>query len=384
MTGFDLDAITVETLRERRSVKWREFPPDVLPAFVAEMDFPLAPPIAAALHRAVDRSDTGYRSLVGLAEAFALYADRSWQWGVDPADVTVVPDVVSGLVHAIATLTEPGAGVVVNPPVYHPFFTVISITKRTLVEVPMSRDTDGRYGLDLDGLADAFARPDVSAFLLCSPHNPTGTVPTRHELEIIAELADRHGVAVISDEIHAPLVLPGATHVPYLALAAPTARAVAVTSASKAWNIAGLKCGQVISTPALSSRISRRLPLAMSFGVGHLGVIAQIAAYMDGAEWLGRVNEVLDANRRRLVVDLSERVPDVGYVPPEASYLAWLDLNAWDLGPDPAEVILERARLALSPGLDFGSQGRGFARLNFATSPGVLEEIVDRLASVVQ
>jgi len=384
VTEFDVDAISIESLRQRRSIKWREYPPDVLPSFVAEMDFPLSSAVSTALHNAVDRSDTGYRSLDGLAEAFALYADRTWQWPVHPADVLAVPDVVSALAHAVSTLTEPGAGVVVNPPVYHPFFAVIATTERTLVEVPMARAADGSYSLDLDGLGQAFARPDVSAYLLCSPHNPTGAVPSLRELQVIAELAERHGVAVISDEIHAPLVLPGATHIPYLNVADAGSRAVTVTSASKAWNIPGLKCAQVISTPAVSSRMRRNLPMAMLFGVGNLGVIAQIAAYMDGGPWLRQVVDVLDRNRRQLAADLAARVPDVGYVPPQASYLAWLDLSAWNLGPDPAAVILERARLALNPGPVFGSQGRGFARLNFATSPAVLAGIVDRLASVVQ
>ena len=384
MTEFDVDAISLDYLRERRSVKWREYPPDVLPAFVAEMDFPLSTAVASALHRAIDRSDTGYRALDGLAEAFALYADRTWQWHIHPADVLVVPDVVSGLTHAVTALTEPGAGVVINPPVYHPFFAVVTAARRTLVEVPMARAVDGSYSLDLDGLREAFARPEVTAYLLCSPHNPTGAVPSLRELQVIAELAERHGVAVISDEIHAPLVLPGATHVPYLSVADAGARAVTVTSASKAWNVPGLKCAQVISAPAVSSRMRRTLPMPMLFGIGSLGVIAQIAAYMDGPAWLRQVVGVLDGNRHQLAADLAALVPDVGYVPPQASYLAWLDLSAWDLGPDPAATILERARLALNPGSVFGSQGRGFARLNFATSPRVLTEIVDRLASVVQ
>ncbi|MEI6360775.1 MAG: aminotransferase class I/II-fold pyridoxal phosphate-dependent enzyme [Actinomycetes bacterium] len=385
MPDFDVDAIDLAELRTRRSAKWREFPPDVLPSWVAEMDFPLATPIATALRNAIDRSDTGYRSLLGLPQALSLFAARSWNWSVDPADVLVVPDVVSGLVHAVNVFTEPGDGVVINPPVYHPFFMVVDdVTHRTVVEVPMARADDGSYSLDLDALALAFARPDVTAYILCSPHNPSGSVPTRAELETISSLAEQHGVAVISDEIHAPLVMPGAQHVPYLTVAPDHARAVTVISASKAWNIPGLKCAQIATTPEVSAEFARRLPLEMSFGTGHFGVIAQIAAYMDGAEWLEQVVGILDGNRRLLTELLAARLPLAGYVTPQASYLAWLDLAAYGLGDDPAEVIRERAQLALSPGLSFGRQGRGFARLNFGTSPVLVAEIVDRLASVVQ
>jgi len=382
---FDVDAIELSALRERRSAKWREYAPDVLPSWVAEMDFPLAEPIATALHHAIDRSDTGYRSLTGLAQALSIFASRSWDWSIDPVDIVVVPDVVSGLAHAVRVLTAPGDGVVINPPVYHPFFMVIKdMTERSVVEAPMGRATDGTYFFDLDSLESLFARPDVTAYIMSSPHNPTGNVPTRAELVQIAELAERHDVAVISDEIHAPLVLPGATHVPYLTVVPPTARAVTVLSASKAWNIPGLKCAQIVSTPAVSTDISRRLPLEMSFGTGHLGVIGQIAAYLAGEEWLQEVVGILDGNRRLVGDLLGASMPEAGYVAPEASYLAWIDLREYGLGDDPAAVILERAGLALSSGPSFGRQGRGFARLNFGTSPALLAQIVDRLASVVQ
>ena len=385
MAPFDVDAIELSALRERRSAKWREYAPDVLPSWVAEMDFPLAEPIATALHHAIDLSDTGYRSLTGLAQALSIFASRSWDWSIDPVDIVVVPDVVSGLAHAVRVLTAPGDGVVINPPVYHPFFMVIKdMTERTVVEAPMGRATDGTYFFDLDSLESLFARPDVTAYIMSSPHNPTGNVPTRAELVQIAELAERHDVAVISDEIHAPLVLPGATHVPYLTVVPPTARAVTVLSASKAWNIPGLKCAQIVSTPAVSTDISRRLPLEMSFGTGHLGVIGQIAAYLAGEEWLQEVVGILDGNRRLVGDLLGASMPEAGYVAPEASYLAWIDLREYGLGDDPAAVILERAGLALSSGPSFGRQGRGFARLNFGTSPALLAQIVDRLASVVQ
>jgi len=377
VTAFDVDAIDLAQLRERQSAKYRQYPPDVIPAWVAEMDFPLAEPIAAALHAAIDRSDTGYRSTEGLAEATADFLEMSWQWSVPQDRIVAIPDVLTGVAESIAMLTEPGEGVVVNPPVYPPFFSTIrDIVGRSIVEVPMS-ELDGAYSLDLTGLADAFARPEVTAFLLCSPHNPTGTVPSQAELEEVARLAAEHDVAVIADEIHAPLTLPGARHVPYLTVAAPDARAICVIAASKAWNLAGLKCAQMIGTDETEGIIRRRLPLEVQYGTGHLGVIASVAAYRDGGPWLEQVLGILDANRMLLADLLAEHLPEAGYVPPEASYLAWIDLPGW--GDDPAVAILREARVALNRGPTFGPGGRGHVRLNLATSPAILTEIVGRL-----
>jgi len=385
MTEFDVDAISLDALRLRRSAKWRQYPSDVLPAWVAEMDFPLAEPIAAALHNAIDRSDTGYRSAEGVTQALAFYAERSWGWALNPADVAVVPDVISGIVHALRVLTAEGDSVVINPPVYPPFFMVVrDVTKRNLVEVPMHQGADGSWDWDLEALEAAFARPDVTAYVMSSPHNPTGSVASAQTLAAIAQLATRHGVAVISDEIHAPLVLPGATFTPYLAVAEPDARAVTVIASSKAWNTPGLKCAQIVSTPRVSSRMNRSLPLEVAFGTGHLGAIAAVAAYMEGSAWLAEVVGILDGNRRLLADLLADRLPDVGYVPPQASYLAWLDMRATGLGDDPSVAILERGRLALNAGPAFGVPGTGHARLNFATSPVLLQEIVDRLVRVFQ
>ncbi len=377
MTAFDVDAIDLTQLRERQSAKYRQYPADVIPAWVAEMDFPLAEPIAAALHAAIDRSDTGYRSTDGLAEATADFLEMSWRWSVPRDRIVAIPDVLTGVAESIAMLTEPGDGVVVNPPVYPPFFSTIrDIVGRTIVEVPMA-EVDGAYSLDLAGLAEAFARPEVTAFLLCSPHNPTGTVPSRVELEEVARLAAEHDVAVIADEIHAPLALPGARHVPYLTVAAPDARAISVIAASKAWNLAGLKCAQMIGTDETEGIIRRRLPMEVQYGTGHLGVIASVAAYRDGSPWLDQVLGILDANRMLLADLLAEHVPGAGYVPPEASYLAWIDLPGW--GDDPAVAILRDARVALNRGPTFGPGGQGHVRLNLATSPAILTEIVSRI-----
>ena len=371
---------SLDDLRTRRSAKWRVYPADVLPAWVAEMDYSIAEPIADELMAAVRRSDIGYRDVTGLGEAFAGYAHRAWEWEVDPAHVMVVGDVVSGVAESIRHLTAPGSSVVINPPVYPPFFSsVTKVAGRELAEVPLLRDPDGTYRWDLDAMDAAFARPDVSAFLMCHPHNPTGSVATRAELETIAALAAEHDVLVVADEIHGPLTLPGAQHLPYLSVAGADANAVVVTSASKSWNIPGLKCAQVVASARTAPDLAR-MPVEVTFSAGNLGVMAAIAAFDSGQPWLDEVVAAIDSNRRLLADLVASQLPGVRYAMPAASYLAWLDFTDTDLGPNPAEVLLERGRVALSPGPYYGAQGRGFARLNFATSPEILREIVARVA----
>jgi len=381
---FDIDAIDLAALRERQSAKYQYYPADVIPAWVAEMDFPLAPPIAEALHAAIDRSDTGYRSANGLSEALAGFAERTWGWSIPLDRITPVPNVMTGVAQALLLLTEPGDGVVVNPPVYTPFFSTIrDVVGRRVVEVPLARAADGTYDWDLVAMEEAFARPDVTAFLLCNPHNPTGSVASAATLESIATLADRHGVAVVCDEIHAPLVLPGAEHVPYLSVAADDANALLLASASKAWNLPGLMCAQLVATGRTRPLVASRLPLEVTYATGQLGVIAAVAAYRDGSAWLDDVVAIINANRSLLAELLAAQVPDAAYVPPQASYLAWIDLSAYGLGDDPAAVLVDRARVALSSGPSYGTGGAGFARLNMGTSPAILREIVDRMAGAL-
>ena len=385
MPAFDVDAIDLSVLRERLSAKYQYFDADVIPAWVAEMDFPMAAPIASALHAAIDRSDTGYRSAAGLADALADFARERWSWQIPTDRITAIPDVLTGVAQALSMFTEPGDSVVVNTPVYAPFFsTVRDIARRVLVDVPMARSQEGAYDWDLDGLEAAFARPEVTAFLMSNPHNPTGSVPSRQSLAVIAELSARYGVTVISDEIHGPLALPGHPHVPFMSVADDDADAVILVSASKAWNLPGLKCAQLVGTARTAETITRRLPLEVTYGTGHLGAIAAVVAYREGGPWLADVVDILDANRRLLADLLAEHLPLAGFVPPQASYLAWVDFRAYGLGDDPAAAFLERGRVALSSGPTYGAGGEGYARLNFATSPAILTEIVRRLAGVFQ
>jgi cystathionine beta-lyase len=377
--GFD--DLSLELLRARRSAKWTTYPADVLPAFVAEMDFALAPPIRALLADLIERSDTGYPSPGPLGEAFAGFAQSRFGWAVDPDRVRAAPDVMTAVTELLHAFTSPGDGVVVNPPIYPPFLGVTAEIGRRVVEAPLRRSERG-FELDLDALEMAFAG-GARAYLLCHPHNPTGRSFRREELELVSSLAVRHGVTVISDEIHAPLTLPGATHVPYLTLGGDAgSHAVAVAGASKAWNLAGLKCALIVSgSVEMDARLDASLSSRLRYHVGHLGVVASIAAFEQGVPWLDAVVSQLDHNRRGLETMLAERLPGVVYVPPEAGYLAWLDCRQLELGDDPAAAFLEHGRVALSPGPSFGTQGRGFARLNFATSPALLAEAVGRMAA---
>jgi len=378
MTAFD--AVALDELRLRRSWKWAEYPPDVLPAWVAEMDVPLAEPIRTALRAAVDLGDLGYADPGELPAAFADFAASRLGWTVDPEQVRVVPDVMVGVAEILRTSTAPDDRVVVNPPVYPPFFHTVAEVGRPIVEVPLA-DTQTGWELDLDGLEEAF-RAGTRVYLLCSPHNPTGTVWRRGDLERVAELAARYGVLVLADEIHAPLTLAGARHVPFLTVAdAAAEHGVALTSASKAWNLAGLKCAVAVTSSDPMRAALDRLPDAVRYRAGNLGVLAAVAAFRDGGAWLDALLAHLDRNRRLLADLLAGSLPEVGYRPPEASFLAWLDCTALGLGDDPAEAFRTRGRVALTRGLDFGGQGAGFTRLNIGTSAALLTEAVRRMAA---
>ena len=378
-TGL-LGEVSLERLRERRSAKWAMYEPDVLPAFVAEMDFALAPPVREALAAAIARDDTGYAYPAGsgLAAALAGFLERRMGWQIDPAAVITCNDVVAGLTDLLGVLTEPGQGVVITPPVYHPFFSLVPEAGRSLVEVPLR---EGRE-LDLDGIERAFAA-GARAILLCNPHNPTGSVASREELVRLAEIAAANDAWVLADEIHSPLTLPGAEHIPFLTVSdAARERGICLVSASKAFNLAGLGCAQIVTASETAQAAADRLSF-FARHCGHLGVVASEAAYAEGDEWLDAVIDTLDGNRNLLADLLAERVPEAAYVPPEAGYLTWIDLSALDLGPDPAPAILERGRLALSPGMQFGSGGDGYVRLNVGTSPELVGEAVERIAAAV-
>jgi cystathionine beta-lyase len=381
MSEHPFDRVTLEDLRRRRSAKWALYPADVLPAWVAEMDYPLADPIRAALHAAVDRGDCGYATKGDLGRAFAGWAAKHWAWSIGPDDVHLVCDVVTGIAEILRVATAPGDGVVIEPPVYPPFAGTVRALGRRVIEAPLAR-AGGRWSPDL-GAIEAAYRAGARAHLVCSPQNPTGIVYPRETLAAIAELAARHDVLVLSDEIHAPLTLPGAAHVPFPSVSdAARERAIVLTSASKSWNVAGLKAAMMIASGERPREVLAKLPPETPYHAGHLGVLAAQVAFTEGDPWLAETHAILDRNRTLLAELLAARVPRVAYVPPQAGYLAWLDFGAVpDAGDDPARALRDRGRLALSPGPTFGAQGKGFARLNLGTTRALLEEAVARIAA---
>ncbi|WP_250030661.1 MalY/PatB family protein [Paractinoplanes maris] len=373
----ELTVPPLSELRLRRSVKWRSFPAEVLPLFVAEMDYGLAPPVAAALTEAVGRGDTGY-STPGpeFGRAFAGFAARRWGWEPDPGRVLPVTDVGVGVVELLRRLVRPGDPVVISPPVYPPFFDWVPEAGGRVVEVPLA---GGR--LDLAGLEAVFAT-HPAAYLLCNPHNPVGRVHTADELAELVRLARLHRVPIISDEIHGALVLPGATFTPLLSVPRAAEIALSVVSASKAFNVAGLKCAAIVAASTRMAQLLERLPREVTERTGHLGLIAAVAAFDEGDSWLAALITTLSARRDQLGALLSSRLPALRWSPPEATYLAWLDASA--LGPDeePRDRFLDEALVALEPGTRFGAAGSGYVRLNFATSPEILDEAVTRMSTV--
>jgi cystathionine beta-lyase len=336
------------------------------------MDFAVAPPIEEVLLAAVRAGDLGYAHArsSGLPEAFAAFAERRWGWSPDPAEVVAVPDVMVGVAELLRVHTPGGAGVVINPPVYPPFFSVVAETGRHVVEVPL---VEGR--LPLDGMKAAL-RDGASAVLLCNPQNPTGDVWSADDVRAVGELAAEHDALFLSDEIHAPLTMPGVTHVPAATVAD---NAVVLTSATKAWNLAGLKCGLAVGR----RDVLARLPEPIHDRVGHLGIIASAAAFAAGDEWLDELRGYLAETRRRLPELLAEHAPGVRVAPARATFLAWLDFRETPVADDPAAAALEHGRLSLLPGTDFGAAGAGFARLNVGTSHPIVEESVGRIGQAL-
>jgi cystathionine beta-lyase len=369
---MSFQTLALDELRRRRSEKWTKHPPDVLPSHIAEMDFALAPPIEAALTRAVRAGDVGYAHAraSGLPEAFAAFAQRRFGWDVDPAAVVAVPDVMVGVAELLRVLTPEGSGVVINPPVYPPFFSVIEETGRRVVEVPL---VDG--GLQLEGIRDAL-REGARAVLFCNPHNPTGHVRDLEDVRALGELAAEHDALFLSDEIHAPLTMPGVTHIPACFVVED---AIVLTSATKAWNLAGLKCGLAVARSQRMRDALGQLPEGIHDRVGHLGVIASVAAFMDGDDWLDELRAYLAETHGRLPALLEQHAPGVRVTPAQATFLAWLDFRDTPIADAPATSVLERGRLSLLPGTDFGAAGKGFARLNVGTSRALVEESVKRI-----
>lgn len=374
-----LEALSLSEMRTHRSEKWRGFPSDVLPLFVAEMDFPIAKPIEEILLHMVSHSDMGYLSSIPeLGEAFAGFAKRRWNWDVNPKYVRLCTDVGVGMVEVLRVTTQPGDKVLINSPIYQNFYNWINETKVELIDVPFIQD-GLNWSVDFDEIEKQYAN-GVKVHAICHPHNPLGRIYSGAELTKIAELAKKYDVIVISDEIHAPLTFPGKEFIPFLSVSPAAAEVgICVTSASKAFNIAGIKSALIVSQSEAKHEVLAMMPPAVHFRSSILGAFAAVEAFNHGEEWLDAALSTIESNANYLKTILSANIPAAKYEIPECSYLAWVDVSDLSLGEDPAAVFLEKGRVAFNAGKIYGPNSAQFVRINLATSESVLAEAVNRM-----
>ena len=375
----EVQALSLDQLRKRKSVKWRQFPNDVLPLPVAEMDFASAPAIKAALLDMVERSDTGYLGpFPELFDAFAKFSNQRWGWQPDVKQMRIATDVGVGIVELMRVLIKPGDKVMLNSPVYENIWRWINEVDATTVDTPLI-EIDLNYTLDFDAIEREY-KNGVKVHILCHPHNPVGVIFDKQQLASLAELAKRYQVVVLSDEIHAPLSYDAKSFTPFLAVSEVAKEVgIIITSASKSFNLAGLKCAVIITqSTALAERINK-LPPAVTWRASLFGAVASTAAYTQSSDWLDGLLITLDKNRK-LVDDLIQSMlPSVRYRIPDFGYLAWLDMTSLGLGEDPAARILEKGKVALNGGVLYGPKHKNFVRLNFGTSAELITEGFNRI-----
>lgn len=381
----DFHFVPLEELRTHKSEKWRGFSSEILPLPVAEMDFPVAEPIRRTILEMINKSDLGYLgNIPELGEAFSEFSTRRDGWTPDPLQVRVAADVGVGIVETLRVITQPGDKIMINSPVYPNFWTWSRETHLDYVDVPLtlsdSEINGSPWHLDWDGIEQAY-KSGLKVHLICNPHNPLGRVYTREELERLVRLAHENNVIIISDEIHSPLTFSEQKFTPILSVS-DNARAVSitVTSSSKGWNIAGLKCAIIVTQDAaLFERLNAIAP-ATHYRASLLGAFASVAAFREGEPWLNKLMAQLDHNRN-LVADLvKEKLPLAKTHMPHCSYLSWIDFSEYKLDVEPSTHFIEKGKVAFQPGIRFGEQWAHYLRLNFATSPEIIEEAINRAA----
>ncbi|HEU5160905.1 MAG TPA: aminotransferase class I/II-fold pyridoxal phosphate-dependent enzyme [Streptosporangiaceae bacterium] len=382
----DFDDFDLTWLRAKEGVKWRMPGPDVLPAWIADMDYPVAPPIRTALAAAVERGDLGYPAWSNwtgrnpLAEPFAERMAERYGWRPRPEWLRNFSDILQVIQIVLQLTTQRGDAVALQTPAYPPFLKTLQLMGRRVVACPIERSADG-WGFDPRRLDEAIGEARCRTLMIVNPHNPTGRVFTAAELEALADIALRNNMLIMADEVLADLAYEPHRHIPLASLGPEVAaRTVTLTSATKAFNFAGLRCAVAHVAPPRLREVIDAQPPDLYGPVNVLGVEATKAAWRDGDEWLAALLRHLDDNRRLVAQTLAERAPAIGYDPPQAAFLAWLDCRRLELGgADPADYFRTKARVELSTGKTFGQGGAGFARLNFATSTAVLTEILHRM-----
>lgn len=382
--SYGFDTLDLERLRASRSAKWHRHGTPFA-AWVADMDMAPAPVVLDAIRRMADEAVLGYpdwRASGFGSPAIEVWSERCtrrYGWQPPPGEIREFCDVVQAVQTVLHLHTRPGDGVVLHVPAYPPLLELIGIFGLRLVDVPAHIGPD-RVEFDYDALEQRLEREGASVLLLCHPQNPTGHRFDRAELERIAAIAARFDLLVVADEIHADLTYPPAGHLSFAALGAEVAaRTVTVHSASKAFNIAGLRHAVAHIGPERLRQQLAGLPNHLLGALNVLAAEATVAAWTAGDEWLDAVLDHLDRNRHLLTALLSEHLPAVGYRMPEATYLAWLDCRACGFDDEPFEVFRSRG-VQLSPGLDFGHLGAGHVRLNMATSADILARTVEAMA----
>ena len=376
------DDISADVLRARGSMKWTRFP-ETLPGFVAEMDFPLAPLIAQALHAAVDAPLLGYLpepTKNEMKQATADYVSAQYGWDAPADNVFPTADVLSAYEVTLRAFVPEGSPVIVPTPAYMPFISLTERLGHPVIQVPMVM-VDGRPTMDLERIS-AELSGGAGLVVLCNPHNPLGVVYSKAELLALASVVDAAGALVFSDEIHAPLTLFGHQHIPYASLNDTTAsHTVTSTSASKAWNLPGLKAAQLIVSNNEHLEALKKIEFTVTHGASTLGVIASTAAYRDGGEWLAQAREYLEGSAREFAQLVEHALPGCGFRQLEGTYIAWLDASALDIGdhPSPAHYFAKTAGVSVTDGALCGEVGKGHIRLILATPRPILLEIVGRL-----
>lgn len=370
---------SLSSLRQRKSTKWREYDADVLPLPVAEMDYPVADSIINAVTDMMHRSDTGYLGkFPELGEAFSGFALRRWNWHVNPESVRIATDVGVATIEILRTLGSAGDRVVVMPPVYPAFYNWVKEIHFPMVEAPLIKDGVS-YFIDFAAVEREFAA-GAKFFIISNPHNPLGMIFSASDLRAIATLADKYNVTILSDEIHAPLTYSGNSFTPFATVSAEAKeRVITLTSASKSWNLAGLKCSIFFTE---NQELHEKLePLVK--GIRHraslIGAVGHVAAFSQADEWLDSAIATMESSNALLQKYVAQMWPNVRISQPKNSYLAWIDFSETKLGEDPAVELLENARVSLSSGIPFGAGGKHHARLNFATSDEILEAALERI-----
>lgn len=364
--------------------------PGHLGAFVAEMDFGTAPSVLNALRETTDNALLGYLPPAlskDMSQATSEFIAKHFSWDISPSRIYPTADVLSAYEVVLERFTRPGSPVILPTPAYMPFLTLTPLRGREIIQVPMITGENDRPLMDLDGIARAFEQ-GAHLLILCNPHNPLGVMYTKEELLALAEVVDKHGGRVFSDEIHAPISFGAKTHIPYASINDTTAsHTLTATSASKAWNIPGLKCAQLIVSNDADQKVFSEIAFIVSHGAATPGVAANTAAYREGGAWLEDVLGYIDGNRHYLSELLTTHLPDVRYLPPEGTYIAWLDARGL---PDVkgerswAEFFSTEAKVGLTDGALCGEAGVGHLRLMLATPRHILEKIVLAMAEAIR